>query len=76
MEDRMNLLDFDPDKPGKLDPRKYGFDYGNGGPIVFDSNLFRGCPSCKGKGEIEVEERKEVKIEKCPTCDGTGAVEK
>lgn len=52
----------------KLDPRKYGFDYGDGGPIVFDSNLFKECPSCKGKGKI--------KEEKCPTCDGTGAVEK
>jgi len=32
----------------KKDPRKYGFDYGDGGPIVFDSNLFKECPSCKG----------------------------
>lgn len=53
----------------KLDPRKYGYDYGpEMGPIVFDSNLFRECPSCKGTGKINEE--------KCPACDGTGAVEK
>jgi hypothetical protein len=52
----------------KLDPRKYGYNYGMGGPIVFDSNLFKECPSCKGTGKI--------KEEKCPTCDGTGAVAK
>lgn len=69
----MSLFDFNPNKPGKLDPRKYGFDYGNGGPIVFDANLFKECPSCKGKGEVESQDRK---IEKCPTCDGTGAVPK
>ena len=54
--------------PEKLDPRKYGFDYGEGGPIVFDSNLFKTCLSCKGKGE--------TKAGKCSTCDGTGAVPK
>lgn len=52
----------------KKDPRKYGFDYGDSGPIVFDSNLFKECPSCRGEGEVNGE--------KCPTCDGTGAVEK
>ena len=52
----------------KKDPRKYGFDYGDGRPIVFDSNLFKECPSCKGTGKINEE--------KCLTCDGTGAVEK
>ena len=50
------------------DPRKYGFDYGMGGPIVFDSNLFRECPFCKGKGKTQ--------DEKCLVCDGTGAVPK
>ncbi len=57
-----------------LDPRKYGFDYGPGmGPIVFDSNLFQECPSCRGKGEIEIQEEEKVKLEKCLDCDGTGA---
>ena len=64
----MSLFNFDPEKSKKLDPRKYGFDYGDNSPIVFDSNLFQECPSCKGKGEINAE--------KCSTCDGTGAVEK
>lgn len=50
------------------DPRKYGFDYGDGRPIVFDSNLFKECSSCKGEGKINEE--------KCSTCDGTGAAEK
>lgn len=72
----MSGFDFDPEKPGKLDPRKYGFDYGDGGPIVFDSNLFRECPSCGGTGEIEIREEKKVRIEKCLICDGTGAVSK
>ena len=55
------------------DPRKYGFDYGMGGPIVFDSNLFQECLSCKGTGMVET---KDQKMEKCYICDGTGAVPK
>lgn len=57
----------------KLDPRKYGFDRGIGNTIIFDSNLFQECPSCKGKGMVEA---KNQKIEKCHNCDGTGAVVK
>lgn len=60
----------------KLDPRKYGYDYGMSGSIVFDANLFCECPSCKGRGEIEVKQGKEIKIERCVVCDGTGAVAK
>lgn len=52
----------------KKDPRKYGFDHGDGGPIVFDSKLFRECPSCDGRGSINEK--------KCLTCDGTGAIPK
>lgn len=69
----MSLFDFDPDKPGKLDPRKYGFDYGMGGPTVFDSNLFHECPSCNGEGTVET---KDQKIEKCLTRDGAGVITK
>ena len=52
----------------KSDPRKHGFDYGMGRPIVFDSDKFRTCPSCKGEGKINGD--------KCINCDGTGAVPK
>jgi hypothetical protein len=80
MEDRMSLSDFDPKNPERLkelDPRKYGFDYGDGGPVVFDSNLFRECPSCGGKGWIEInKENGEIDEERCSVCKGTGAVEK
>lgn len=70
----MNLFNSD---RKKLDPRKYGFDYGPGmGPIIFDSNLFQECLSCRGKGEIEIQEGQKVKLEKCLDCDGTGAVPK
>lgn len=73
----MNPFDFDPFNSKKLDPRKYGYDYGSGmGPIVFNSNLFKECSSCKGTGEIEIKEGKTPKIEKCLDCDGTGAVPK
>ena len=64
----MSLDDFDPTRPKNLDPKKHGFDYGDGRPVVFNSDLFRECPSCEGKGEVNGE--------KCITCDGTGAVEK
>jgi hypothetical protein len=65
MEDKMSAFGQNPEK---LDPRKYGFDYGDGRPIVFDANLFKECPSCKGSGKINEE--------KCIDCDGTGAIPK
>lgn len=52
----------------KLDPTKYGFDYGMGGPIVLNSSKFRICSFCNGKGEINGN--------KCINCDGTGATER
>jgi len=59
MEAKMNLFNFNPTKFKKLDPRKYGYDYGYDiGSIVFDSNFFKQCSSCRGTGEIRIKERK------------------
>ncbi len=62
--------------PKKIDPKKYGFDYGMGEQIIFNTNLFQRCPSCKGKGKVEIRSKEEIKIEKCFVCNGTGAVSK